>query len=788
VHMICLLPTLRLTAVFLLSLLLLSSAATQAQSTAGYGDWQLHLPNTRARVMADAGKRIYVATNDAFFYFDKETTTTTLLSRRDGLNGVGVSTVAYDATTDQVVVAYRDGGLDLLSADGTRIRNINDIKRKQLTGSKNINHISFNGRLAYLSCDFGLVVLDMNRLEVRDTFSNIGPLGAQIKVYASTIASGFLFLATDKGVLRSSLTANQANYLSWNLDLPGADGAYRTLATHNGQAYTGRSFGNLQRYTLGAGWQPVVAVYAEAYLNLTSSTEGLLISHVTSIPRLSLLTTPANTLSSLATPAIAPNPQAALRDRDGNLYIADIQRGLLRTTDRQNFEAFVANAPQEATSFGLLADARTNTVNIFTGGYEEASNERGLKKGFYEYKEGRWTNYTRENLPTTAQLPDMEDLLRGTRTADGTLYVCSYGDGLLRWKGPSEFKQYVAGMPGVPLLSEYADNPRFTRVMDVAAAANGDVWVTTRHTLRPGASLHVLTPSTDTWRTIPFPILDNLNRLVLDDFGAVWVSQFRKERTGAGTGLFAYDDVSKAAPLYFTESNGLPSNSIFALAKDRKGAIWVATSKGVAYLDDPGSAFAPGSNPTFSKPYVRRGEGANFVALGEDVVRAVAVDGANRKWFGTDRGLWLFSENADEGLLHFTTDNSPLPSNTILDLAINDKTGEVFVATSAGVVSYRGSATVTEGTPKDCFKVSPNPVRTNFIGQVGITGLANNGIVKITDVTGKLVYQTTATGGGLIWNLSDYNGRKVQSGVYLVLSSDADGKNGCVSKIAVVEK
>ncbi|MBO0357734.1 T9SS type A sorting domain-containing protein [Hymenobacter sp. BT186] len=787
--MICLLPTLRVAALSLLSFVLLAPATTQAQSTAGYGDWQLHLPNSRARVMADAGKRIYVAAEDAFFYFDKETNTTTLLSRRDGLNSVGVSTVAYDATTDQVLVAYRDGNLDLLSADGTRIRNINDIKRKQLTGSKNINHITFNGRYAYLSCDFGLVVLDMTKMEVRDTFSNIGPQGAQIKAYASTVASGFLFLATDKGILRAPLTADQANYRNWNLDLPGSDGVYRTLVTHNGQAYAGRSFGNVQRYVAGTGWQFLFAVYADLYLNLASSSEGLLITSATGSTRtVAVLANAGNTLTPLTTVANAPNPQAALRDRDGNLYIADGQRGLLRTTDRQNYEAFATNAPQEATAFGLLADARTNTVNIFTGGYEEASNQRGNNKGFYEYKDGRWTNYTRENFPSTTQLPDMRDLIRGTRTADGTLYVCSYGDGLLRWKGPGEFKQYIEGMPGVPLVSSVQGDPRYTRVMDAVAAPNGDVWVATRRYERPGPGLFVLTPSTDTWRTIPFQELSNLNRLVLDDFGAVWVSKFRKEGGSTGAGLFAYDDVSKAAPLYFTESNGLPSNTIYALAKDRKGAIWAGTAKGVGVLDDPGSAFVAGSNPAFTTPIVRRGEGIGFAALADDIVKAVAVDGANRKWFGTERGLWLFSENADEGLLHFTTDNSPLPSNSIIDIAVNDKTGEVFVATAAGVVSYRGSATVTEGAPKDCFKVSPNPVRTNFNGQVGITGLANNGVVKITDVTGKLVYQTTATGGGLVWNLSDYNGRKVQSGVYLVLSSDADGKNGCVSKIAVVEK
>ncbi|MDF7809768.1 two-component regulator propeller domain-containing protein [Hymenobacter sp. YC55] len=779
--MIPLLRTLRHITLLLVGLLLVAPATLQAQSTAGFGDWQLHLPNNRARAMADAGQRIYVATDDVLFYFDKETNTTTLLSRRDGLNGVGVTTVAYDSVSQQVLVAYRDAGLDLLSADGTRIRNINDIKRKQIAGTKTINHISFNGRYAYLSCDFGLVVVDMTKLEVRDTFTNIGPLGAAIKAYATTVANGFLFVATDKGILRASLTADQANFRSWSLDLPAPDNTIRALATFNGQAYAGRSFSNPLRYVVGRGWEPVYSYYAGQYQNLTPSRAGLLI---TADQKVSILSS-ANTVSVLAGAGSVTFPQAALRSRDGAFYIADYQRGLVRTTDRQNFEAFVNNAPQEATSFGLLADARTNTVNIFTGGFTENSSQREFTKGFYEYKDGKWTNYTRENLPSATQFPDIKDLVRGTKAADGTLYIASYGGGLLRWNGPGDFKQYRQGTPGVPLVSEYADNPLFTRVTDVATAANGDIWVATRHTLRPGPSLHVLTPSTDTWRTIPFSELNNLNRLVLDDFGGVWVSQFRS----TGAGLYAYDDNSKGAPVYFTKSNGgLPDDDVWAIAKDRKGAIWVATGKGVAYLDDPSSAFVAGGITAFSAPIVRRGEGTGFNALENDVVKALAVDGANRKWFGTERGLWLFSENGDEGLLHFTTDNSPLPSNSIVDIAVNDRTGEVFVATDAGVVSYRGSATVTEGVPKDCAKVSPNPVRTNFTGQVGVTGLANNGIVKITDVTGKLVYQTTATGGGVIWNLADYNGRKVQSGVYLVLSSDADGKNGCISKIAVVEK
>ena len=165
----------------------------------------------------------------------------------------------------------------------------------------------------------------------------------------------------------------------------------------------------------------------------------------------------------------------------------------------------------------------------------------------------------------------------------------------------------------------------------------------------------------------------------------------------------------------------------------------------------------------------------------------MAVDGGDRKWFGTDHGLWLFSPDADEALLHFTTANSPLPSDRIVDVKVNDKTGEVWVATDAGVVTYRGAATVTEGSPK-CTAVFPNPVRPDFQGVVGITGLANNALVKITDVAGHLVYATTATGGGVTWNLTNPDGQRVRSGIYLVLSTDADGKNSCVSKVAVLSR
>lgn len=756
--------------------------AGQAQGRVGYGDWQLHLPTNRALALADTGPLVYVATEDAFFVFDKELHTTRLLSRRDGLHEVGVRTVAYDSLTQQVVVAYRNANLDVLRPDGS-IRNLNDILRKQLAGDNTIHSLYFHAKRGYLAGSFGLVVLDMSRLEVRDTYTNIGPGGTAVRTFASTVLRDSLYVATSAGLLRGHLKDNLLDYRNWTTDPGGGarDGdPYRALATHNGHVYAGLNYAAILRFT-GREWLGLGALAGRAYRQLTSSRAGLVVADQENVsllrPDASLETYPHERVK---------DPRAALRGRDGRLYVADYQHGLVvSSVDKRQFENFVTNAPATASAFNILPDA-TGRTTVFAGGFTDRFVQSGKHEGFFEYRDGKWTNITPQTLPDRTQYPDPQDLARGTRTADGTLYVGSYANGLLEWKGPGKFRLFnpTENQPN-PLISSIPTDPGYTRVTDVAAARNGDVWVINRHLEVANVSgVHIFTPSAGTWRTVPyFPAAENLDRLALDDEGVAWISRSRKE----GTGMVAVN--AKGDYRIFTESaGGLPEKggNIYDLVKDRRGAIWVATAKGVAVYDDPSLVFTD-DNPGFRLPIIKRGTGSKFPALFTELVKTVAVDGGNRKWFGTDSGLWLFNEDADEALLHFTTDNSPLPSNKIVDVAVNDKTGEVFVATEAGLVTYRGAATVTEGKP-DCAKVYPNPVRRSFTGQVGISGLANNAIVKITDVSGLLVYQTRANGGTLVWNLQDYNGRRVQSGVYLVLTSDADGKNGCISKIAVVEQ
>lgn len=774
--------------------LLLLTNPVWGQNTAGYGDWQLHLPTNRPLRVADAGDRVYVVTESSFYFLDKNLNTTQVLSSRDGLSDVGVVAVAYDSVSKQTVVGYRNTNLDILRPNGS-IRNISDMLRKTIQGRKEINQISIAGTKAYVSTTFGLVVVDLVKLEISDTYSNIGPNGALVNVYDATALNGYLYLATSAGLLRGQITDNLLDYNRWQRYTPAGPVApgqrgYAMVVAYANQVYAAVDGSGVYSSLPGTNnWTPINGSYSVQFRSLRATGAGVLaVDDTYGVRRIDR----NGGITTVVPPVTGTSILDAVRSRDGSYYVANYQNGFQRISLQPGVapEVFTANGPASALAFSILADANTNKVDIFTGGYSERYFPSYYRLGVYEYGGGQWTNYNLPKLPGSTD-PFLLSPVRGTRTPNGTLYVGSYGGGLLERDEANNVRQWGEGVPtGSPLLGTFGLGNNRVEITDLAATPEGKVWVVNRHLSANNSGLFLLDPTANTWQTIPWmPGLEALERIALDDNGYAWVSVSRKtdgsSLGGAVIGLYAVDPTATNPPRLFNTALGLPDNQIYELAKDRRGYIWAATIKGVAVFNDPSGPFL--STEGFKPPYVLRGEGTGFPVLFTEAVRTIAVDGGDRKWMGTDNGLWLFSPDGDEALLHFTTANSPLPSNRIVDVKVNDKTGEVWVATDAGVVAYRGSATVTEGAPK-CTAVFPNPVRPDFGGVVGINGLANNAQVKITDVAGHLVYATTASGGTVTWNLTNPNGERVRAGVYLVLSSDADGKNGCVSKVAVLSK
>jgi ligand-binding sensor domain-containing protein len=273
--------------------------------------------------------------------------------------------------------------------------------------------------------------------------------------------------------------------------------------------------------------------------------------------------------------------------------------------------------------------------------------------------------------------------------------------------------------------------------------------------------------------------------MVADDYGQIWMG-------GRGNNMVVYNpgqDVLSASDDEFVSlttasgGGGLPDLDIWAVAKDKSGDIWVGTDKGIATFYCSGSVTSSnGCDATLIK--VNQGGFIGYL-FSTEIVKAIAVDGANRKWIGTTNGVWLISDDGTKQLLHFTSDNSPLPSNGIVNIAVSSKTGEVFIGTDQGLVSYQGDA-ILGGETKGTALVYPNPVKADYSGPIAIKGLVDNAYVKITDAAGILVYQGRANGGQMIWDGKGYNGVKVQTGVYVVYADTDLGKEHNVGKIIFI--
>ena len=762
----------------LLCLFLLASGLQgYGQSTLPLGGWRVHVPYHQAKALALAGNKVYVAADKGLFYFDKEFNTTQPVSKVDGLSEQQVSTIAYDEATKTLVIAYKNTNLDLIQ--NSRIINVNDILRKAISGDKTINSISIHNKQVYIASTFGVVVLDLAKHEVRDSYRNLGPNGEAVSVRGTAILRDSIYLTTDLGVLAAKHSGtNLQDYRNWsrlNAGLPANGNAADKLASFNNKLYLSNGGGGI--YTLRNG----------SWVAETLPVNGAVVSFKKTDAQLSIASGSGITVVGkdgsvkVYSHQLLKEPRQAEVGPDGTVWVADMQSGLVKLSKAgTEAAAYTPNGPYSENSFKIYTYG--GKVYVLSGGFSSAYLQNGTWNGFYTYDQGGWESFNRFLYPNPAFVKgyDLVDAVYNPITKK--LYLASYGNGVIEWEGPAKGILYNGHNSTLLSALSAADKTDYVRVTSLAVDAGGNVWAVNRNQATGAPGLHMLSPE-GTWKSYVLPgIADgsNLHHILIDDNGQKWLSVAR--RSNRRSGLVVFDEAkNRVKELSIGNGNGgLPNGDVYALAKDLNGDIWVGTANGVGIYYNPASVFAMQSYDA-RVPIVDRRP-----MLDGQTVRTIAVDGANRKWMGTDNGLWLFNPEGDKLIRHFNASNSPLPSNKVLSVAVEHSTGEVFVATDAGVASYRAEATVTEGKA-DCATVFPNPVRKDYTGLIGVSGLPDNANVRITDVAGMLVYKTKATGGTLAWDARDYNGKRVKAGVYLVMSSSDDGSQTCISKIAVLD-
>jgi hypothetical protein len=322
---------------------------------------------------------------------------------------------------------------------------------------------------------------------------------------------------------------------------------------------------------------------------------------------------------------------------------------------------------------------------------------------------------------------------------------------------------------------------------DVAYDAKGNLWVLNGWAERP----LVARQADGTWWSYDCGV-DARNKyttkMVLDQDNNVW---FATETNG----VFGYnysktfDNTGDDQNINLTSGDytgALPSENITALAVDLDGELWIGTDAGFAVLYNPAGAFNAASGDYNTQRIKVRFEGNVEYMLGSTHITDIEVDGGNRKWMATSgAGLVLLSADGSEIIQQFTQENSALISNNIYDIKINQETGELFIITDLGLVSYRSDASLDDADYSST-KVFPNPVRPGYEGLITIQGIRYDSDVKVTDVAGNLVFKTTSNGGTATWDGKRVDGSKVESGVYLIWTATNEGSSRKVGKVVVV--
>lgn len=728
--------------------------------------------------MFDTGDKVFVLTNIYYFSYDKSSGEIERYDKVWGLSDVQVDHLAYAPEYNAIIVAYRNTNIDLI-IDNNTIINVSDILRKSISGLKEINNIAIRNNFAYFSTTFGIVVFDIEREEFRDTYV-IGDNGNQVNVIDVAFVSDSIFALTVQGLKKAPLAgANLANYQNWqNIGLaeglPTTDGRLIEVVADSIYAL----FGDTVFKAVNGAWGQY---YHQADYTITNikGTDGQLhvLEHDTTFQGRIGVNNGGTWQYVIENPLNVPTD--VVKDNEGVYWVTDTYRGLWKIEFNGNRQVIVPNGPTSSGISGMTY--KDGVLWVAPGGATPDWNYSFNDFGFLSLTQGNWGQFNRFNTP------ELDGVLNIFAVASSPLsdkvYFGSFWDGLLGWDGTS-LVQYSKDNS---TLEGATGDPARTRIGGLTFDDNGYLWIANHGA---GSVLHGLSPNGDMTRMATPPLtFGSASQIVIDDFDQKWVALPQ----GANQGILVYNhgaDVENTADdqykiLTTQLGNGaLPSNEVLSLAKDKNGQIWVGTTQGIAIFYCAGSVLTQGCD---AQRIIVSRDGFNGYLLENERINHILVDGADRKWVGTNNGLWLFSPDGTEELAYFTEENSPLLSNSVLTLGYDGETGTLYISTDKGLLSLRIEATEGTNIYADPIEVFPNPVRETYSGSIAIRGLPSNAEVRITDITGMMIYQTQALGGQAIWDGRDYTGRKAKTGVYLVFSINEEGTESKPTKLLFIK-
>ncbi len=768
----------RLSVIFVV--LMLSGLSADAQLAVG--KWRDYFSYKETFKVADADDRVYCSAHGGLFYYDKDDLTVNRMNKTSGLNDVGISTFAYDEATKSLVVAYDNANVDIVRNDKTT--NIGDIKRSNIGGNKRINNIAFFNRCSYLACGFGIVVVDMARNEIKETYY-LGPDGSYANINDVVFTSDLIVAATDQGVVYADKNSDRLGIVgSWTRDtvslVYGSKVARLVVDDSDNVLALVVNGADTTLYIAGSDMQ--FAPWLTGDIRNVKHTKGkTLVCYRDKVEIYDMGRNLEHVFSQVDWMAVEVNDAELTADR--SLWMAHRWASLarVRLDNPSSPDIFAPGSPEEDEVARLTAFDKL--LMVAHGGHTTTYANNYNQPNISTFDGNEWHSLSDPD-GLLANVYDIIDVAVNPLDSRKRM-AAAWGYGIVEINGNTVSNLYNETNTGGVLEAYRSGSFSSMRTGAVAYDDKGNVWIT--NSLSPNAL--VMRDKDGRWKS--FNTLEMISGVEIDHI--IWDSiSDLKIVWGRSNKIYLFDSDGKMA--YIDPNNGsrLETSMVNCVVQDHNGNLWIGTNKGIKVVYDLGKAFNNGGagemSPINCSNILYNENGISEYLLAYESITCIVVDGANRKWIGTSTGgLYLISANGLQQIEHFTAANSPLFSDKIISIAVMPWTGELFVATDYGLQSYRATATYAFDEPMEDVYAFPNPVRPDFDGLIAIKGFTRNGLVHITDAAGHTVYSTKADGGQAIWNGCTHDGRRVASGVYYVFASAEDGSMRSVTKILVLK-
>lgn len=759
----------------------LTLACLSGQSNIAIGEWKSHLPQQSGRLVTQSESKIIYATEWNLISIDKDDLSADFMSKVDGLSEVGISLIKYDMINKQLIVIYNDSNIDIIN-NQNQIINIPNLKSNTtIIGDKRIYDVEVTeDGIIFFATGFGIIELN------GQTYNFGGTTITNARVNALISIDNTLYAGLEDGLYQIVLNEdnNVSDFGEWtiveNKGIPSLEEVI-SIASDGKALYVGtkkvvyKSENLLEFEKLDI---PFNAELNLAFINYTNNTltfgyndEAFLsqyfYSHNGEIIE-------GSNCSTRITDAII--------DQDGRIWFAD---GFPEIRYAESMSSECKRLSYNSPFHHSVGDLFVKDGSVFAsdGGVSDNFQYLFSRNGFYIKDATGWTNYNEFN---TSDIAD-NDLLSFYRIVahprENIVYVGSYWGGLLEFNREDDLIN-VYNQENSSLTGAIGDEAR-ERTTGIAVDKDDNLWVTTYGSPKP---IHVRTPEGE-WHSFSIGARSTIIDMLIDDNGYLWCTI-----GGANGGVYVYDPGSDINSIgddrqIFLNSNNtqIPTDRINTITEDLEGQIWVGSSEG-PIIFDCGLDLWEGTCEGVRR-IVLEDEIAAFLLADQDII-SIEVDGANRKWFGTRNGLFVQSANGEDQILRFSEENSPLFDDFIRAMAFDGDSGEMYIGTDRGIISYRTQT--TEGSRRhrsaDIYAY-PNPVPPEYDGPIAIKGLLQDAEIKITDINGRLIVESISLGGQAIWDGRDVNGSRVASGVYLVFSSESSSFNNpdaFVTKILVL--